>query len=93
MTGDLPMSTRSEPLKNYLAKDRISGFNDDKWKQLPALTRSQMICSLRYRDEHSKLSKIPPPSIVLWSRMIGSWPSVMFGGSRFALQAQTMVHG
>ena len=25
------------------------------------LTRLQMICSLRYRDERSKLSKIPPP--------------------------------
>ena len=34
MTGKLPMTTRSEPLKIYLAKDRISGFNDKKWKQL-----------------------------------------------------------
>ena len=31
------MTTQSEPLKSYLAKDRISGFNDDKWKQLPCL--------------------------------------------------------
>ena len=31
------MTTRSEPLTFYLAKDRISGFNDDKWKQLPFL--------------------------------------------------------
>ena len=31
------MSTRSEPLKTYLAKDRISGFKEDKWKQLPTL--------------------------------------------------------
>ena len=31
------MKTRSEPLKTYLAEDRISGFNDDKWKQIPAL--------------------------------------------------------
>ena len=27
-----------------------------------AATRSQMICALRYRDERSKLCKIPPPS-------------------------------
>ena len=45
-----------------------------------ALTRSQMICALRYRDKRSKLSKIPPPWIVLWSRMVGSWPSITFGG-------------
>ena len=37
MTAELPMTTWSEPLKSYLAKDRISGFNDDKWKQLPFL--------------------------------------------------------
>ena len=37
MTGDLLMTTRSEPLKTYLAKDRISGFNENKWKQLPSL--------------------------------------------------------
>ena len=33
MTGKLPMTARSEPLKTYLAKDRISGFNEDKCKQ------------------------------------------------------------
>ena len=37
MTGELPMTTRSKPLKLHLARDRISGFNDDKWKQLPCL--------------------------------------------------------
>ena len=37
MTGELGMTTRSEPFKTYLAKDRISGFNEDKWKQLPTL--------------------------------------------------------
>ena len=31
------LPTRSKPLKSYLAKDRISGFNDDKWKQVPCL--------------------------------------------------------
>ena len=47
-----------------------------------------MICALRYRDERYKLSKIPPPWIVLWSRMIGSWPSLTFRGCRFVLQAR-----
>ena len=37
MTGELLMTTRSEPLKASLAKDRISGFNKDKLKQLPSL--------------------------------------------------------
>ena len=50
--------------------------------------RSQMICALRYRDEHSKLCKIPSLWIVLWSRMVGLWPSVTFGGCKFVLQAR-----
>ena len=37
MTGELPMTTWSERLKTYLAKDRISGFDDDKCEQLPCL--------------------------------------------------------
>ena len=37
MTGELPMKTLSEPVKPRLARDRLSGFNDDKWKQLPSL--------------------------------------------------------
>ena len=47
-----------------------------------------MICALRYRDKRSKLCKISPPWIVLWSRMVGSWPSITFGGCRFVLQAR-----
>ena len=37
MTGEILMETLSEPLKTRLARDRLSGFNDDKWKQLPSL--------------------------------------------------------
>ena len=37
MTGELPIKTLSEPVKTRLARDRLSGFNDDKWKQLPVL--------------------------------------------------------
>ena len=48
-----------------------------------ALTRSQMICPLRYSEDCSKLSKIPSHWIILWSRMVGSWPSITFRGCRF----------
>ena len=30
----------------------------------------------------------PPPYIVLWSKLIGDWPSITNGGCRFALQAR-----
>ena len=32
--------------------------------------------------------KIPPLWIILWSRMVGSWPAITFGGCRFVLQAR-----
>ena len=43
---------------------------------------------MRYWDERSKLSKIPPLWIVLWSRMVGSWPSITFEGCRCVLQGR-----
>ena len=60
----------------------VEGVEVQEQDARSVLTRSQMICALRYRDERSKLSKIPPPWIVLWSRMVGSWPSLTFGGCR-----------
>ena len=66
----------------------LEGFKVQEQDARKVLTRSQVICSLRYWDEGSKLSKIPSPWIVLWSRMVGSWPSITFGGCRFVLQAK-----
>ena len=37
MTGELPMNPSIELLKTKLARDRLSGFDDDKWKQLQSL--------------------------------------------------------
>ena len=37
MTKELFVTTQSKPLKSNLAKNRISGINDNKWKQLPCL--------------------------------------------------------
>ena len=37
------------------------------------------------------LTGILIPWKVLWSRMVGSWTSIMFGGCRFALQARTWL--
>ena len=36
MTGELLMEA-SEPVKTRLARDRLSGYREDKWKQLPVL--------------------------------------------------------
>ena len=37
MTGELPMEALSEPVKTRLARDRLPGYCEDKWKQLPSL--------------------------------------------------------
>ena len=53
------MSTRSEPLKNYLAKDRISGFSeaaansDYDWKQY--ILALMLSLDLEVIDEYKKI--------------------------------------
>ena len=37
MTGEIPMIALTEPVKTRLARDRLSGHDEDRWKQLPAL--------------------------------------------------------
>ena len=33
------------------------------------------------------MDKSSPPYIVIWTKLIGGWPSIVNGGCRFALQA------
>ena len=37
MTGEIPMIAPTEPVKTRLARDRLSGHGEDRWKQFPAL--------------------------------------------------------
>jgi len=53
-----------------------------------ARTRSEMICSLRFRDDRDKLYSEPPTYIKLWTEILGSWPSVTNGGCRFLIQCR-----
>ena len=53
-----------------------------------AVTREEMILSLRYRDERDKLAEFPPPMVRLWTSILGEWPSPTYGGCRYLLQAR-----
>jgi len=53
-----------------------------------AVTREEMILSLRYRDEGDKLAEFSPPMVRLWTRILGNWPSPTCGGCRYLLQAR-----
>ena len=53
-----------------------------------AVTREEMILSLRYRDERDKLADFSPPMVRLWTSMLGNWPSPTCGGCRYLLQAR-----
>ena len=51
-----------------------------------AVTREELLYSLRFRDAKDKLCSSPPKYIVLWTRLIGSWSSITHGGCRFLIQ-------
>ena len=53
-----------------------------------ATTRGELLSALRFRNSRNKIYISPPPYIVLWSKLIGDWPSIVNGGCRFALQAR-----
>ena len=53
-----------------------------------ALTREEMIRSLRFRDDRGRLCDASPPFVRLWLELLGSWPSVTFGGCRYMIQCR-----
>ena len=42
---------------------------------------------LRFCNSRNKIDKSPPPYIVIWTKLIRGWPSIVNGSWRFALQA------
>ena len=78
MNGD--QWTRAKWFYEWILKS-LEGVEVHEDSARSAVTRAQMVCALRYRDERSKLCKIPPPWIVLWSRLVGSWPSITLPGA------------
>lgn len=53
-----------------------------------AVTRIDLLKSLRHRDSRDKLASGPPPYIMIWTRLLGSWPSITQGGCRFLIQCR-----
>ena len=52
-----------------------------------AQTGEELFSVLRFRDSRNKLDKSPPPYIVICTKLIRNWPSILNGGCRYALQA------
>ena len=53
-----------------------------------ASTREELLSALRFCNFRNKIDKSIPLYIVIWTRLIGGWPSIVNGGCRFALQSQ-----
>jgi len=51
-------------------------------------TREELLYSLRFCDARDNLCSSPLKYIVLWTRLIGSWPSITQGGCRFLIQCR-----
>ena len=57
----------------------LEGVSYHQTAEDSALTREDMIRSLRFRDDRGKLCDVSPPFVKLWLELLGSWPSVTFG--------------
>ena len=53
-----------------------------------ASTQEELLLALRFKIFRNKIDKSPPPYIVIWSKLMGGWPSIVNGGCRFTLQAR-----
>ena len=53
-----------------------------------ALNHEELLSALRFQNARNKLDKSPPPYIVIWTKLIGDWLSIVNGGCRFALLAR-----
>ena len=53
-----------------------------------AVDRSELLQALRIRMEDGSLSEAPPARVKLIGSLMGSWPTVTFGGCRFLHQAR-----
>ena len=53
-----------------------------------ASTRVELLSALRFRNSRNKIDKSPPPYILIWTKLIGGWPSIVNEGCRFMLQAR-----
>ena len=53
-----------------------------------ALTRLGAIYSLRNRQRDGKLSSQPPSRVEVFSQLLGSWPSITYGGPRYLHQVR-----
>ena len=51
-----------------------------------AQTQEELFSALKFQDSRNKLDKFPSPYIVIWTKLIRDWPSIVNGGCRFALQ-------
>ena len=66
----------------------LEGVEYQQKAEEEAETREEMILSLRYRDEQEKLCEFSPPLVLLWSRILGKWPSPTSGGCQYLLEAR-----
>ena len=66
----------------------LEGVSYHQIAEEQAQTREDMIRSLRLRDGKDKLCDSSPSFVKLWLELLGSWPSVTFGGCRFLLQSR-----
>ena len=53
-----------------------------------AKSRTELLYSLRFRRRNNTMADSPPARVVVFSQLLGQWPSVTFGGPRYLHQVR-----
>ena len=52
------------------------------------MDRVSLMKTLRFRNNRDKLEKVEPPYILLFSKLLGDWPTITKGGCRDLIPAR-----
>ena len=79
--------TAAEWILEWFVKS-LEGVESHQGAEEQATDRVSLMKTLRFRNSRNKLEKSEPPYILLFSKLLGDWPTITKGGCRYLLPAR-----
>ena len=66
----------------------LEGVESHQDAEEQATDRVSLMKTLRFRNSRNKLEKTEPPYVLLFSKLLGDWPTITKGGCRYLIPAR-----
>ena len=66
----------------------LEGVESHQEAEEHAMDRVSLMKTLRFRNSRNKLEKTEPPYVLLFSKLLGDWPTITKGGCRYLIPAR-----